>query len=176
MVKEFRQNASSQQRRISQCNVMLKQSRRLVVIEDWIIPFAASVLELPGGWGIPPPTAVVDLHVIQGVEVSALSAPRCRLPLFFSTTIVLHTLQQRLNAFHRVGLTPKIVHSRGGSRSHLIHGSMGPCDSPPPLPSNGISINSAVFLQPSHVPNTQTYRPRHVWQLYSTRLLLCNAA
>jgi len=44
-----------------------------------------TVLELPGDWG-DSPTAVVDSHVIYGVEVSALSAPRCRPP---STTFFL---------------------------------------------------------------------------------------
>ena len=29
-------------------------------------------------------TAVVDSDVIHGIEISALSAPRCRPPLFFS--------------------------------------------------------------------------------------------
>jgi len=42
-----------------------------------------TVLELPAGPG-DPPTAVVDPHVIQGVEVSALSAPRCCPPLLSS--------------------------------------------------------------------------------------------
>ena len=42
-----------------------------------------SVLELPGDGGFHP-TAVVDPHVIiHGVEVWALSAPRCRSPHYF---------------------------------------------------------------------------------------------
>ena len=40
------------------------------------------VLELSGMRGIPP-TAVVDPHLIHGVKVSALSAPRCRPPTTF---------------------------------------------------------------------------------------------
>ena len=45
---------------------------------------ASSVLELPGNGGDFSPTAVVDPHVIHGVEVSTLSAPRCRPPILLS--------------------------------------------------------------------------------------------
>jgi len=40
-------------------------------------------LNYRGDEGIPP-TAVVDPHIIHGVEVSGLSVPRCRPSLLFS--------------------------------------------------------------------------------------------
>jgi len=38
------------------------------------------------GTGIPPLRLFVDPHVIQGVEVSALSVPRCHPHAFYSST------------------------------------------------------------------------------------------
>jgi len=45
-----------------------------------------SVLKLPRGRGTPSPspTAIVDPYVIHGIEVSALSASRCRPSTVFS--------------------------------------------------------------------------------------------
>jgi len=57
------------------------------------------------------------------------------------------------------------------SRLHLIHGSMGPCETAPP---NGISIGSAAFAMHIRVTKTQTatnrqiHRPCYVRRLYIT--------
>jgi len=94
--------------------------------------------------------------------------------------LLLCTPQQRLPMlFSGYNNPQKIALSCGGSRPHLIYGSLGRHYSAP----NGISIDSVVFAQYTGVINTQTHRHtyrqthrpryvRHLSQLASSMLCM----
>ena len=69
------------QRYINLKNLKYKSKDNITTTTTRILVTISARITGGTGVGFPPPTAVVGPHVIHGVEVSALSVPRCRPPL-----------------------------------------------------------------------------------------------